>query len=158
MPYWVDHLLGLIGEVLDMSKIEYGDVGLNETVFSVKETLITVLDIIRTDAQRKEQLLDWNCCVDNDLVSGDSMRVQQILLNLLSNAVKYTQSGGRISLRAEEKISSRRGVGCFEFTVEDNDLNREIAGELLNMAGLETACACDGRQAVDLFASNPPGT
>lgn len=255
-----DHLLGLIGEVLDMSKIESGDVGLNETVFSVKDMLITVLDIIRTDAQRKEQLLDWSCCADNDLVSGDSMRVQQILLNLLSNAVKYTQSGGRISLRAEEKISSRRGVGCFVFTVEDNgigiaeefldkmflpferagdarvaavqgtglglaitnnlvqmmngtirvrsrinqgtcftvtvflklaqeekpvkepvlksqkansagfapgtrillvednDLNREIAGELLNMAGLETACACDGRQAVDLFASNPPGT
>lgn len=253
------HLLDLINKVLDMSKIESGSTGVCEKVFSLNDILDAAVQIIRVDAERKKQQLTLDVALGSHAVCGDPMRVQQILLNLLSNAVKYTEDGGHIFLKAQEKLSGRSGVCCIEFTVEDdgigmspefleklyipferaedsrvsriqgtglgmaitsnlvqmmngtiqvesqvnqgtkfvvniflkvaeqetqeigrvvqtsdaqtafapgtrvlltedNELNREIAQELLAMAGIETACAVDGRQAVQCFASNPPGT
>lgn len=117
-----NHLLGLINEVLDMSKIESGNVSLSENTFLVSDTLNTVMQIIRSDAESKEQQIVLRSDLRHDAVHGDFMRVQQILLNLLSNAVKYTGTGGHISLTAEERVSGRSGVGCFEFTVEDDGI------------------------------------
>ncbi|WP_343208421.1 ATP-binding protein [Anaerolentibacter hominis] len=252
-----NHLLGLINEVLDMSKIESGTVGLCEDSFLLSEMMDDVIQIIRPDADARSLRLSLRSDITDDAVRGDVMRMQQILLNLLSNAVKYTEPGGSISLRAQERSSGRNAIGCYEFIVEDNgigmspefltklfspferaddsrvsrvqgtglgmaitrnlvqmmngtirvesrldegtrftvtvflkleerkearaestrqssrkpftpgtrvlmaednDINREIAQELLKMMGLETACAVNGKEAVDLFAADPPGT
>ena len=253
-----DHLLRLINQVLDMSKIESGSTCLSENGFLLSTMLENVREIILPDTQRNNQQFTMHTCLTHDSVCGDETRVQQILLNLLTNAVKYTGAGGHISLSVEEKPSGHSEVGCFELSVEDdgigiapeflekmfvpferaedprirtvpgtglglsitqnlvqmmngtiraesglnqgtrftatiflkleeqsssfvpceapheessafppgvrillvedNEINREIAWELLSMAGLEVACAVDGRQAVELFQENPPDT
>ena len=253
-------LLSLINEVLDMSRIESGKISLKEEEVHLSSLISNLLTFIKPEIDKKAQNFQLKSQVlEHNTVIGDALHLQKILLNLLSNAVKYTGTGGHISLTAEERVSGRSGVGCFEFTVEDdgigmppefldklftpferakdarvsgvqgtglglaithnlvqmmngtirvesqpdkgtrfvvtiflklagedareagscagsparqgeafppgtrlllvedNDLNREIARELLGMAGLEIACAENGRQAVDLFASHPPG-
>lgn len=117
-----NHLLNLINEVLDMSKIESGNIRLSENSFLLSDMLQEVIQIIRSDAEQKGQQLSLHSSLKSNAVFGDSMRVEQILLNLLSNAVKYTPEGGHISLTAEEKLSSLSGVSCFEFHVEDDGI------------------------------------
>lgn len=256
-----DHLLELINAVLDMSKIESGSVCLMENPFSLSGMMEEVAQIIQTDIGQKGQHLSVRLeGLAHDAVHGDMVRVKEILLNLLSNAVKYTPENGTIKVSLEEKLSSRSGVGCFEFIVEDdgigmtqafqekmftpferaedervsqtqgtglglpitlnlvqmmngtiqveshlnkgtrfvvtiylklvmdqdkthsqdreppvkaprtfrpgtrillaedNELNREIVKELLSLCGLEITCAANGREAVELFEENPPGT
>lgn len=256
-----DHLLELINAVLDMSKIESGSVCLVENPFSLSGMMEEVAQIIQTDIGQKGQHLSVRLeGLVHDAVHGDMVRVKEILLNLLSNAVKYTPENGTIKVSLEEKLSSRSGVGCFEFIVEDdgigmtqefqekmftpferaedervsqtqgtglglpitlnlvqmmngtiqveshlnkgtrfvvtiylklvmdqdkthcqdreppvkaprtfrpgtrillaedNELNREIVKELLSLCGLEITCAANGREAVELFEENPPGT
>ena len=256
-----DHLLELINAVLDMSKIESGSVCLVENPFSLSGMMEEVAQIIQTDIGQKGQHLFVRLeGLVHDAVHGDMVRVKEILLNLLSNAVKYTPENGTIKVSLEEKLSSRSGVGCFEFIVEDdgigmtqafqekmftpferaedervsqtqgtglglpitlnlvqmmngtiqveshlnkgtrfvvtiylklvmdqdkthsqdreppvkaprafrpgtrillaedNELNREIVKELLSLCGLEITCAANGREAVELFEENPPGT
>ena len=131
-----------INEVLDMSKIESGNVSLSENTFLVSDTLNTVMQIIRSDAESKEQQIVLRSDLRHDAVHGDFMRVQQILLNLLSNAVKYTGTGGHISLTAEERVSGRSGVGCFEFTVED-DGSKRFESRIIPAEGKPLARAYD---------------
>ena len=127
-----EHLLGLINEVLDMSKIESGNVSLAESCFNFSEMVHTVEQIMQPDIEKKGLSLEKVLDIHNDQVCGDVMRVQQILLNLLSNAVKYTQTGGCIKLGVLEKTSARNGVGCFEIMVEDNGIgmSREFLDKL----------------------------
>lgn len=117
------HLLELINEVLDMSKIESGNVSLSEDAFCLRDVLKDASQIIRPDADGKKQHLSVNVKeVEHDSVYGDPVRIRQILLNLLSNAVKYTHENGHIAVYLEEKLSSEGGVGCFEFIVEDDGI------------------------------------
>ena len=123
-----EHLLELINEVLDMSKIENGSVNLNESHFNLNRMLQTVSEMIRPEVTQKHQDLQIDLQeLQHQDVSGDLVRVQQILLNLLSNAVKYTPDGGRIRLSVKEKLSSTSGVGCYEWIVEDNGIGMSEA-------------------------------
>ena len=118
-----DHLLGLINAVLDMSKIESGNVCLSEEPFGLRAMMEETVQLIRPDIKQKEQRLNVSIgSLEHDRVYGDAVRVREILLNLLSNAVKYTPSNGRVSVSLEEKLSDRGSVGCFEFIVEDNGI------------------------------------
>ena len=256
-----EHLLDLINEVLDMSKIESGNISLSEEPIRLDELLQNVSEIIRTDLEKKKQQYTVKVKdMQHYSVYGDAMRIRQILLNLLSNAVKYTPENGHISVILDEKLSSESGVGCFEFVVEDdgigmtpafmkklfmpferaedsrvsqiqgtglglsitqnlvqmmngaiqvesrinegtrfivtiflklaresaahraripeagtegwsgfpggtrvllaedNQLNREIAEELLSLSGLEVVSVVNGQEAADRFAADPPGT
>ena len=118
-----DHLLELINAVLDMSKIESGSVCLVENPFSLSGMMEEVAQIIQTDIGQKGQHLFVRLeGLVHDAVHGDMVRVKEILLNLLSNAVKYTPENGTIKVSLEEKLSSRSGVGCFEFIVEDDGI------------------------------------
>lgn len=117
------HLLELINEVLDMSKIESGDISLAEDMFCLDSLLKEVSEIVRPDMERRGQLYTVHMNhVEHEAVYGDAVRVKQILINLLSNAMKYTREGGSINVYLEEKISSDSGVSCFEFVVEDNGI------------------------------------
>lgn len=255
------HLLGLINEVLDMSKIESGNMSLSEDVIVLDRFLKEVSDIIRPDVEQKNQHYQVvRKEGKHEAVFGDTVRLKQILINLLSNAVKYTPEGGHITVALEEKLSGGSGVGCFEFVVEDdgigmppefldklflpferaedervsqiqgtglglsitlnlvqmmngtiqvdsrlnegtkfvitvylklvqdesmaeaasedggtyagykfapgtrillaedNHLNQEIVVDLLSMNGIETDCADNGKEAVEMFLAKPPGT
>lgn len=117
------HLLELINEVLDMSKIESGNVSLSEDAFCLRDVLSEVSQIIRPDIDGKRHHLSVNIKdVEHPSVYGDPVRIKQILLNLLSNAVKYTHENGHITVTLEEKLSSESGVGCFEFVVADDGI------------------------------------
>mgnify|MGYP000075553232 CR=1 FL=1 len=92
------HLLDLINKVLDMSKIESGNVGLSEDAFCLEELVEEVSLIVKPDMDSKGQELSISLKeIDHHAVYGDAVRVKQILINLLSNAVKYTSDKGAYS-------------------------------------------------------------
>ena len=102
------HLLGLINDVLDMSKIESGKLTLTLEAISLKEVVEGVVGIIQPQIKTKKQNFDVhieNITVEN--VYCDSVRLNQVLLNLLSNATKYTPEGGSIQLSLFEEASPR---------------------------------------------------
>ncbi|MBT9776609.1 response regulator [Clostridium sp. MCC353] len=117
------HLLGLINEVLDMSRIESGKIDLSYEVVSLPDLVEEVIGICRPlSIQKCQQLFISADRVRHEKVVTDSGRLQQVLMNLLSNAVKYTPDEGTISLRLRELPSIIPGRGQFEFIVADNGI------------------------------------
>ncbi len=120
------HLLSLINEVLDMSKIETGSVVLSEDEFNLSELLDSLIIMVN-------QQLDTHAhefCVSSDQlvhehVIGDSLRIQQVFVNVMSNAIKYTPNGGKISLHISERPSNQAKVACYEFVFEDNGIGMD---------------------------------
>ena len=91
-----NHLLGLINDVLDLSKVEAGQVELEVATFSLREALERGVVMVREQATENDVLLSLELAADVDLVDGDERRVQQVVFNLLSNAVKFTPRGGSV--------------------------------------------------------------
>ena len=117
------HLLSLINEVLDMSKIESGKVNLIEEEFNLSELIDNLLTMTNAQLELHRHELSVNISgVIHEAVIGDSLRIQKVFTNLMSNAVKYTPDGGRIQLSITEKPSNQAKVGCFEFVFEDNGI------------------------------------
>jgi signal transduction histidine kinase/CheY-like chemotaxis protein len=122
------HLLGLINEVLDMSKIESGKMIFAEEEFSLSDVVDRIVTMFLPQAQEKQQEFKVNIAdITHEEVIGDSMRLQQILVNILGNAVKFTQNGGRIIFGISEKPSDIQGCGCYVFTFEDNGIGMDEA-------------------------------
>jgi len=117
------HLLSLINEVLDMSKIESRKVDLNEKPFSLPELIDNLTMMIRPQMAAKHHQFNIRLNeVRHENVIGDSLRIQQSFVNLISNAVKYTPEHGQIDLIITEKPCRRRQFGCFEFIFQDNGI------------------------------------
>lgn len=120
------HLLGLINEVLDMSKIESGKMNFAEEEFNLSEVVENIVTMFLPQTQEKNQLFNINIAdVTHEEVIGDSMRLKQIFINILGNAVKFTQEGGNISFGICEKPSGMHGYGCYVFTFEDNGIGMD---------------------------------
>lgn len=248
------HLMGLINDVLDMSKIENGKMTLNNEEMNLEDMMENVMAVIRPCIENKEQtFLAVSKGIDHEIYFCDALRVRQIILNILSNACKFTPFGGEINVEVEEKyqkdgtvrlefvfrdsgmgmneeflphifepfirekdgrvdkiqgsglglaltkhiidmmggtieVKSHPGEGTVIFLsipmipvekeedshvrqqaqemdynfsgkrfllVEDNELNREIAIELLTPMGAKIDYACNGRQGVDIFERSP---
>lgn len=114
-------LLGLINEVLDMSKIESGSIVLSEEELSLPDLVQGVVAMVQPAIKSKRQRFEVHLNgVHNENVISDMQRLQQLILNLLTNAVKYTPDEGRILLEISEKPSGIAKVGCYEFVVADN--------------------------------------
>lgn len=119
------HMLELLNEVLDMSKIESGKTELTLESFALKEKVEAAVDIIKPSVEEKRhQLVVEMASLENIVVLGDALRIQQILLNLLSNAVKYTPDGGVIKLTVLVKPLPH-DLAVFDFIVEDNGIGME---------------------------------
>ena len=104
------HLLGLINDVLDMSKIESGKMTLNVELVSLREVMDSIVSIVQPQVKAKNQKFNisiYNITSEN--VHCDSVRLNQILLNLLSNAIKFTPEGGSIELTLHEEESPKDG-------------------------------------------------
>ncbi|MFO1397248.1 MAG: GAF domain-containing protein [Burkholderiales bacterium] len=95
------HLLALINEVLDLSKIEAGRMEVEIAPFDVKRALEAALALVRERAQRRGVTLTYTCDPRLGLLQADERKVKQVLLNLLSNALKFTPEGGRVDVRGE---------------------------------------------------------
>ena len=115
------HLLGLINEILDISKIEAGKTTLNLSDESIVELIENIDSIIRPQMKAKHHTFEVHCRdLKHEYVVMDKLRLNQILLNLLSNAVKYTPDGGRIVLTIQELPQSGKQFAYYRFVVEDN--------------------------------------
>ena len=117
------HLLSLINDVLDINKIEAGSTTLNLVEMNLAEVIDEVNAIIRPQAQAKEQTFDiFVSPMKYELLQGDKLRINQILINLLSNSVKYTPAGGRVQMRVEELPQMIKKYSRVRFTVSDNGM------------------------------------
>ena len=115
------HLLSLINDVLDMSKIESSEVALNQDSVSLAEQVGQVDSIIRAQANERGQTFNIRVhTVAHEYLIGDSVRLRQIFINLLSNSVKYTQSGGTINFDLAELPCDVPDHATIRITVEDN--------------------------------------
>lgn len=120
------HLLGLINEVLDMSRIESGKVSLTEGAFNLSDTIESLLTVFRSQMDLKGLALNAGIAkLEHENVVGDEQHLQQIFMNIMGNAVKFTPSGGKISIHIEEMPSDIEGYGCYEFTFEDTGIGME---------------------------------
>ena len=118
-----NHLLSLINDVLDMSRIESGRMRLDEKECSLPEILHGLRNILQADihAKQLELYIDTVDVFDEEIYC-DKLRLNQVLLNLLSNAVKYTGAGGIVSLRIMEKPGAPKGSGNYEFVIKDTGI------------------------------------
>ncbi len=151
------HLLGLINDVLDMSKIESGKMTLNVEQVSLREIMDNIVGIVQPQVRSKNQSFDiFIHDISAETVYCDSVRLNQVLLNLLSNAIKFTPDGGQIHISVSEEPSDKgdsfiklhlyvrdNGIGMSEefkahifegFTREDNKRVHKTEGSGLGMA------------------------
>ncbi|MCQ2409193.1 MAG: response regulator [Clostridia bacterium] len=118
-----DHLLSLINDVLDMSRIESGKVKLDEKKTHLPDVLHDLRTILQSSitAKSQELYIDTSNVVDEDIII-DKLRLNQVLLNVVSNAIKYTPNGGIIAIRVIQKACDRSGYAHYEFRIKDNGI------------------------------------
>ena len=118
-----NHLLSLINDILDMSRIESGKIHLEETEVSLSEVLHDLKNIISGQIHAKQLELYMDVMdVTNEDVYCDKTRLNQVLLNLLSNAIKFTPAGGTVSVRLREYPGTQRSCELYEIRVKDNGI------------------------------------
>ena len=117
------HLLSLINDVLDMSRIESGKVIIEERDVHLPDVIHDLRTIIQSNVEAKqlELFIDTQDVAHEDIIT-DKLRLNQVLLNILSNAIKFTNPGGTISFRVIEKPSPAAGFANFEFRIRDNGI------------------------------------
>ena len=118
-----NHLLSLINDVLDMSRIESGKIHLEEVEVNLSDVLHDLRTIVSGQiyAKQLELYMDVMDVTEED-VYCDKTRLNQILLNLLSNAIKFTPAGGTVSVRVRQLAGKVHGCGQYEFRVKDNGI------------------------------------
>ena len=118
-----NHLLSLINDVLDMSRIESGKIHLEEVEVNLSDVLHDLKTIVsgKIYAKQLELYMDATDVTDED-VYCDKTRLNQILLNLLSNAIKFTPAGGTVSVRVRQLAGKVHGCGQYEFRIKDNGI------------------------------------
>ncbi len=118
-----NHLLSLINDVLDMSRIESGRLNIEEKECTISDIFRDMRNIIQTQMQSKQLnfYMDTVDVVDEDIYC-DKLHVNQVLLNLLSNAIKFTPAGGTISLTIKQSLNAPKGYGSYEIRVKDTGI------------------------------------
>ena len=117
------HLLSLINDVLDMSRIESGKVTLEAKSVHLPELVHELRDIIQAVVSKKDLSLTLDTVgVENEDIIADPLRLEQILINVLANAVKFTPDGGQIGLWIVQKDTAPAGYADFEFHIKDNGI------------------------------------
>jgi len=118
-----NHLLSLINDILDMSRIESGKIHLEETEVSLSDVLHDLKTIISGQIHAKQLELYMDAMdITNEDVYCDKTRLNQVLLNLLSNAVKFTPAGGTVSVRIRQYPGTVKGSELYEIRVKDNGI------------------------------------
>ena len=118
-----NHLLSLINDILDMSRIESGKVQIKEQDCNISELMHNLVNIIQPQVKAKQlELFIDTFEVANEEVIADALKLNQVFINLLSNAVKYTPAGGTVTFRIMQKTTFRHGYGDYIFIIKDNGI------------------------------------
>ena len=150
------HLLSLINDVLDMSRIESGKVKIDEKAVHLPDLVHDVRSIIQPNVSAKRLSLFIDTMdVENEDIITDPLRLNQILLNILSNAIKFTPTGGTISLRIAQKNGAPKGRGCYEFRIKDNGIgmSEEFQKHIFEAFSREESSTVSGIQGTGLGMS-----
>ncbi len=118
-----NHLLSLINDVLDMSRIESGKIHLEETEFRLTDVIQELKNMLMLEMQSKNLKfhIDMEDASDGHIIC-DKLRLNQILLNLLSNAMKFTAPGGSVNVRISKMLETDNGEAMYEFRVKDTGI------------------------------------
>ena len=150
------HLLSLINDVLDMSRIESGKVKIEEKAVHLPDLVHDVRSIIQPNvaAKRLSLFIDTMDIEDEDIIA-DPLRLNQILLNILSNAIKFTPTGGMISIRIAQKNGAPKGCVCYEFRIKDNGIgmSEEFQKHIFEEFSREESSTVSGIQGTGLGMS-----
>ena len=125
-----NHLLTLINDILDISKVESGKLSLSPVTFSIVETVENLVNL--SQPMVKEKNIDFNFRVnrmEKEYLYADQLRLNQIYINILSNAVKYTEPGGSVSVDMQEEESS--AAGCVKLTYRVSDTGIGMSPEFM---------------------------
>ncbi len=148
-----NHLLSLINDVLDMSRIESGKLHLEEVEVNLSDVLHDLKTIVSGQiyAKQLELYMDVMDVTDED-VYCDKTRLNQILLNLLSNAIKFTPAGGTVSVRVRQLAGKVHGCGQYEFRIKDNGIgmSQEFAQKIFEPFERERTSTVSGIQGTGL--------
>lgn len=147
------HLLSLINDVLDMSRIESGKVQIEEKPLCLPEMITDIRPIIQSDVEAKE--LDFSIEIENisdKYVMADKLRLNQVLINILGNAVKFTGNGGRVSLCVRQKTGAPEGYADYEFRIKDNGIgmSKEFQKHIFEAFSREESVVVDQIQGTGL--------
>ena len=148
-----NHLLSLINDILDMSRIESGKVQIKEQECNISELMHNLVNIIQPQVKAKqlELFIDTFEIVNEDVIA-DSLKMNQVFINLLSNAVKYTPAGGMVTFRISQKTTFRHGYGDYVFLVKDNGIGmaREFVDHIFEPFERESSTTKTGIQGTGL--------
>lgn len=148
-----NHLLSLINDVLDMSRIESGKIHLEEKPCHLPDILHGLRNILQADVHAKqlELYIDAVDVLDEEIYC-DKLRLNQVLLNLLSNAVKYTSAGGIVSMRIKEKAGAPIGYANYEFSIKDTGIGmgKEFVSHIFEPFEREKSSTISGIQGTGL--------
>ncbi|MCM1335631.1 MAG: response regulator [Bacteroides sp.] len=118
-----NHLLSLINDILDMSRIESGKVQIKEQECNISELMHNLVNIIQPQVKAKQMELFIDTFeVANEDIIADPLKLNQVFINLLSNSVKYTPAGGTVSFRIIQKTTFHHGWGDYIFIIKDNGI------------------------------------
>ena len=147
------HLLSLINDILDMSRIESGTVKLDEKAVHLPDLLHDLRTMIQSLVRSKNLnlFIDTQDVVHEDVLT-DKMRLNQVLLNIVGNAIKFTQSGGDIMIRLVEKPCTLKQYTTYEFSVKDNGIgmSKEFVGHIFDTFSREYTSTVSGIQGTGL--------
>ncbi len=147
------HLLSLINDILDMSRIESGTVKLEETAVHIPDLLQDLRTMIQSLIKEKNQnlFIDMQDVVHED-VRTDKLRLNQVLLNIVGNAIKFTKPGGDIMIRLREKPCHLEQYTTYEFSVQDNGIgmSKEFVGHIFDTFSREYTSTVSGIQGTGL--------
>ncbi len=147
------HLLSLINDVLDMSRIESGTVTLDENAIHLPDLLEELQTMMLGMAEESQLKLSVDMeDVEHEDVIADKLRLNQVLLNIASNAVKFTPSGGEVRICLAEKQCNRKAYARYEFTVVDTGIgmSQEFIGHIFDTFSREHSSTVSGIQGTGL--------
>lgn len=148
-----NHMLNLINDVLDMSRIESGKMKFEEISCSLSDILYELNNIVQADVHKKRLELSMEAVnVVHDVIYCDKLRLNQVLLNIISNSIKYTNPEGSISLRITEKAVASKGYADYEFCVKDTGIgmSREFLSHIFEPFEREKNTTISGIQGTGL--------
>jgi len=115
------HLLGVLNDILDMSKIEAGKLEFSEEAFSLSEALQFAVSLMQSRTDNNNTIITHSIDVKNDYVLADRMRLNQVVLNLLSNAVKFSPQGGGVHVSAKE-LEAGQDHSIYQVAISDHGI------------------------------------
>ncbi len=148
-----NHLLSLINNILDMSRIESGAVKLDEEAVHIPDLLHTLRTMIQSlaDSKKINLHIDMQDLVHEDVLT-DKLRLNQVLLNIVGNAINFTRPGGNIVIRVSEKPCNLKPYTTYEFSIKDNGIgmSKEFVGHIFDMFSREYSSTVSGIQGTGL--------